>query len=716
MLGQVFDFAAALAQRGEVLGGGSLLQGESDMLLVKGSLPRLSKPNRALLMLVLRTAVAAAVEVVGAVTRDALFTCARWRLVVAMQKRLFASLLRQEAAFFDGHSTGTLASRIVNDTEDMQQVVTSGAQRLLSALLNISAGGLLMFTLSPQMAALGMLAVPCVLLGTGGAAKAIGILGLLQNDLLADISAIATEVLANVHTVKANAAEDIELKRYSACQDASMRVLRESVIAESFFKQTKQLLLLATDLGLLAFGMSSVVQGRLTIGRFMSFRSYMRKFYLGLDALTDIYKDLQYSLMASERYFEFVDRRPTVAAATRTALGTIGSQATPSEGPRGLAEKLGPALVEFKDVSFAYAPVNNAAEESLASDELRSPLILKNFSLRVPPGEVLALVGTSGAGKSTVVKLAQRFYDPQSGAVLMDGLDLRSVDMKALRQAVAYVEQEPLLFKRSVADNIAYGLRPLEDTSDAWIRKRERAYVLEQQRQRHDGQMQQHGETEEDAYEAELERTLRHPEAAGWPSGLLQRVLAAAVSANALPFIRQLPDGLFTLCGEGAVRLSGGQKQRIAVARAVLRNPRLLILDEASSCLDADSEAALAETLKRLKGKTTVITIAHKPSSFRQVDRVAFIEDGRIAEEGTPAELLSNKRSKYAELVGGTYTPNVAAKSNDSMQAVPFQAEVFLKTIANRLHEPLHEMRISSRISAAIACAPARRIQTLKKQ
>ncbi|CDJ63189.1 ATP-binding cassette sub-family B member 5, putative [Eimeria necatrix] len=284
------------------------------------------------------------------------------------------------------------------------------------------------------MAALGMLAVPCVLLGTGGAARAIGSLGLLQNDLLADISAIATEVLANVQTVKANAAEDMEVQRYSACQDASLRVLREGVIAESFFKQAKQMLLLTTDLGLLAFGMRSVVKGNLTIGRFMSFRSYLRKFYLALDALTDIYKDTRFSLTASKRYFDLIDRKPTLVSKklqqeTQKPAGgpSPESQGAP-QGPPGQAagrqgEARGPALVEFRNVSFAYAPTSAAATAAAAAatgdgkaeagGSLGGPQILKNLSLRVPRGEVLALVGPSGAGKSTLVKLAQRFYDPQ---------------------------------------------------------------------------------------------------------------------------------------------------------------------------------------------------------------------------------------------------------------------------------------------------------------
>ncbi|CDJ38219.1 ATP-binding cassette sub-family B member 5, putative [Eimeria tenella] len=286
------------------------------------------------------------------------------------------------------------------------------------------------------MAALGMLAVPCVLLGTGGAARAIGSLGLLQNDLLADISAIATEVLANVQTVKANAAEDMEVQRYSACQDASLRVLREGVIAESFFKQAKQMLLLTTDLGLLAFGMRSVVKGNLTIGRFMSFRSYLRKFYLALDALTDIYKDTRFSLTASKRYFDLIDRKPTVVSKKlqqETQKPTGGGppesqgalQGPPDQAEGRQGEARGPALVEFRNVSFAYAPTSAAATAAAAAatgdgkaeagGSLGGPQILKNLSLRVPRGEVLALVGPSGAGKSTLVKLAQRFYDPQVG-------------------------------------------------------------------------------------------------------------------------------------------------------------------------------------------------------------------------------------------------------------------------------------------------------------
>ncbi|CDJ38218.1 hypothetical protein, conserved [Eimeria tenella] len=255
------------------------------------------------------------------------------------------------------------------------------------------------------------------------------------------------------------------------------------------------------------------------------------------------------------------------------------------------------------------------------------------------------------------------------------------MDLPSIRRSVSYVEQEPLLFRRSIADNIAYGLRPLQHSSDDWMRCSSSSRLQQQQKrgksdtltqatkqqqqecqQQQDGQQQQREgqqqqeclqrqQQETDLYEAELSRTLRHPEAAAWPAGLLQQVVAAAAAANALPFIKQLADGVFTVCGEGGVRLSGGQKQRIAVARALLRKPRLLILDEASSCLDADSEAALASTLRRLKGQTTVITIAHKPSSLKEADRVVVIEDGQVAAEGPRSEMLGNKSSRHRQLL-----------------------------------------------------------------
>ncbi|CDJ63190.1 hypothetical protein, conserved [Eimeria necatrix] len=258
------------------------------------------------------------------------------------------------------------------------------------------------------------------------------------------------------------------------------------------------------------------------------------------------------------------------------------------------------------------------------------------------------------------------------------------MDLPSIRRSVSYVEQEPLLFRRSIADNIAYGLRPLQQSSDDWMRCSSSSRLQQQQKrgksdpetqatkqqqqecqqqqqegqqQQREGQQQQQQECQQrqqqetDLYEAELSRTLRHPEAAAWPAGLLQQVVAAAAAANALPFIKQLADGVFTVCGEGGVRLSGGQKQRIAVARALLRKPRLLILDEASSCLDADSEAALASTLRRLKGQTTVITIAHKPSSLKEADRVVVIEDGQVAAEGPRSEMLGNKSSRHRQLL-----------------------------------------------------------------
>ncbi|KAL8442955.1 hypothetical protein Emed_007049 [Eimeria media] len=736
-LGRLFDSAATLAQ-----------QHVPDLLLVQGDPQGVGAPQplAMLLPLIIRIAVAAAVEVFGSISRDALFSCARWQLVVAMQKRLFTSLLKQDVAFFDAHSTGTLAGRLVNDTEDMQaslntilsflrmqhveplcglsssccpgerlcchqqscfmaaeerserrarQVVTSGAQKLLSALVNVSVGGALMFSMSSSLAALGLVAVPCVWLGIGGAAKAIGNLGkiqtyifwklclspfflaldvciclaaclpaacadefrpmprrracedlgashgagalhagLLQNDLLADINSIATEILANVRTVQTHGAEGLETQRYSACQDASLSVLRESILAESFFKQTKQLLLLTTDLGLLALGMVAVGRGELTLGRFVSFRSYLRKFYFGVDKLADIYADLQYSLRASDRYFALVDRQPAVAdpSGDPKALRHLGQAAEWNSSDR----ERRPALVEFKDVAFAYKSDNNAA------NHLTSPNVLNKFSLRIEPGEHLALVGPSGAGKSTIAKLVQRFYDPQMGGVYLDGVDVRALNLQQLRRKIGFVEQEPLLFKRTIADNIGYGLRRVETDSGMWLKHRkdhvqqqpksqqqqetqqqqqqtqQQQQLLQQQIQQLQAFQRQQEEELREEHLAEWARTLSHPEASSWEPSLLRRVFAAAAAANALAFVKTLPQGLFTICGDGGVLLSGGQKQRIAVARALLREPSLLILDEASSCLDAESEAAICGALKKLRGKTTVLTIAHKHSQQQQ--------------------------------------------------------------------------------------------------
>ncbi|KAL8433319.1 hypothetical protein Efla_001873 [Eimeria flavescens] len=619
-LGRLFDSAAALAQ-----------QHVPDVLLVgwgpqDGGAPQ---AHALLLPLVVRIALAAAIEVLGSISRDALFSCSRWQLVVAMQKRLFASLLNCKVCVF----------------LRLQQVVTSGAQKLLSALLSVTVGGTLMFLSSSRLAVLGCVAAPCVWLGIGRAAKAIGNLGLLQNDLLADINSIATEILANVRTVQAHGAEALEIQRYNACQDASLSVLRESILAESFLKQTKQLLLLTTDLGLLALGMISVVRGQLTLGRFVSFRSYLRKFYFGVDKLADVYADLQYSLRASDRYFGLVDRQPAVD----------GPRDDPTKlRPQQAAGDSGPAAVELRNVSFSYKTNNSLPAAPGTGQPPDSHQVLRDFSMKIEPGEHVALVGPSGAGKSTIAKVIQRFYDPQVSGVFLDGEDVKTLPLQKLRTLIGFVEQEPLLFRRSIADNIGYGLRPVEADSRKWLQHRrgcEPQQQQQQQQQRELGhhqlqwQQQQLSEKQQQEYAAELARTLRHPQAGSWEPSLLRRVFDAAAAANALAFVKHLPQGLFTICGEGGVRLSGGQKQRIAVARALLREPRLLILDEASSCLDAESEAAIREALRNLHAKTTVLTIAHKHSTIKAADRVAVVDEGRLVETGSPSELESNKNS-----------------------------------------------------------------------
>ncbi|KAL8437665.1 hypothetical protein ACSSS7_000822 [Eimeria intestinalis] len=638
-LGRLFDSAATLAQ-----------QHVPDLLLMQGGPHGVGAPQplAMLLPLIVRIAAAAAVEVFGSISRDALFSCARWQLVVAMQKRLFTSLLKQDVAFFDAHSTGTLAGRL--------QVVTSGAQKLLSALVNVTVGGALMFSMSSTLAALGLVAVPCVWLGIGGAAKAIGNLGLLQNDLLADINSIATEILANVRTVQTHGAEGLEIQRYGACQDASLSVLRESILAESFFKQTKQLLLLTTDLGLLALGMIAVGRGELTLGRFVSFRSYLRKFYFGVDKLADIYADLQYSLRASDHYFGLVDRQPAVADSQGNARGLRGlPQAVDDISSE---QERRPALVEFRDVAFAYRTDNKAATyltspnvilriccypEAASSSSAVWLLVMSSLCGKVFQQVLLLLLlprllqrsataaaaaaaagstscstqhprqqqqhqvqqqqqehcyygwrvlscGSSSSRSVAIVACASL----QMGGVYLDGVDVKAVPLQQLRRMIGFVEQEPLLFKRTIADNIGYGLRRVETDRDLWLEQRKdhvqqqqleteqqqetqqqeqqtqqrQQQQLLQQQSRQLQRFQQQAEQEmREEHAAEWARTIKHPEASNWDPALLRRVFAAAASANALAFVKTLPQGLFTICGDGGVLLSGGQKQRIAVAR-----------------------------------------------------------------------------------------------------------------------------------------------------
>ncbi|QRO02921.1 ATP-binding cassette domain-containing protein [Archangium violaceum] len=490
-----------------------------------------------------------------------LFTTAGERVVTQLRQDLFASLMGQEVAFFDERKTGELTNRLASDTTVLQNTVSVNISMGLRNAAQALGGIALLFYTSPVLTGLMLAIVPAVAVGAVTYGRKVRGLSKEAQDALAAANEVAEESLSGIRTVRSFAAERHEVERYRSTTERAFDVARRRVKQFSFFLAGASSAGYIASAVVLWYGGRQVLDGRMSVGSLTSFLIYSLMVAFALGALADLWADFMRASGAAERVFELIDRTP--------AIPSSGGQRLPSVQGR----------VDFQGVRFAYPTRPDAP-------------VLQGIDLALAPGEVVAIVGPSGAGKSTLAALLARMYDPQSGRVLLDGQELRSLDPEWLRQQVGTVAQEPMLFASSVADNIRYGRM--------------------------------------DATDAEVE--------------------AAARAANAHDFISRFPEGYRTLVGERGVQLSGGQKQRIAIARAVLKNPRLLVLDEATSALDAESEHLVQEALERLmKGRTTLI-IAHRLSTVIGADRVLVLEGGKVVQSGNHAALMGQE-GLYRRLV-----------------------------------------------------------------
>jgi len=503
----------------------------------------------------------AVVQGLAIALRYLFFTLAGERAVARLRGDLFRRLLAQEIGFFDQRRTGELTSRLAADTEAVQGAVSTSISMALRNLASAMGGIAFLLWTSPRLAALMLAVVPPVAVGAVVYGWRIRRLSRDAQDALAAAGEVAEESLAGIRTVRAFDAEEREAGRYATAIGRVYALARRRARAGSVFMAGAATAGYLSAAVVLWYGGRLVMQGTLTVGALTSFLVYTLIVAFSLGALADLWAGFMRAAGAAERIFELTDRIP----------------AMPPEGgqrPDGVEGR-----VAFEQVAFAYPSRPDVP-------------VLLGLDLEVAPGEVLALVGPSGAGKSTVAALVFRLYDPQAGAVRLDGRDLRELDPHWLRRQVGVVSQEPILFSASVAENIRYG-RP-------------------------------------GATDAEVE--------------------AAARAANAHDFVSLFPQGYATEVGERGVQLSGGQKQRVAIARAVLKDPRVLILDEATSALDSESEALVQEALERLMRGRTVLVIAHRLSTVAGADRVAVVEGGRIVQFGRHARLLEQE-GPYRRLV-----------------------------------------------------------------
>jgi subfamily B ATP-binding cassette protein MsbA len=475
------------------------------------------------------------------------------RVMADLRLRLFEHLQSLSLSFFNERRTGELVSRLTNDVSTVRGVVTSDISTALSQFLTFF-GALAIIIVTDWRLTLFMFAlIPLVMLIAIVFGRRLRTLSSSVQDQLANATTVLEESISGVRVVQSFNREPYEIGRFTDNIERTFALAMKRIRLSSLFGPSISFLGFAAVVSVFWFGGREVLVGRLTAGQLFMFLVLTLTIAGSIGQFSGLWTGLQEALGATRRLFEILDTHSEI-------VEKPGAPALPPLEGR----------IAFENVSFAYRDNPDTS-------------ILCEVTLEVQPGEVLALVGPSGAGKTTLVNLIPRFFDPTEGRVLADGFDLREVQLLSLRQQIGIVPQETLLFGGNVRENILYGR--LEASQD--------------------------------------------------------EVLAAAQAANAHEFILQLPNGYDTIVGERGVKLSGGQRQRIAIARAILKDPRLLLLDEATSSLDSESEGLVQEALERLMRNRTSIVIAHRLSTIQNADRIAVLEDGRLVELGSHAELIA---------------------------------------------------------------------------
>ncbi|KAK7158369.1 hypothetical protein R3I93_009547 [Phoxinus phoxinus] len=511
--------------------------------------------NHAITVMTLMTIMSAVCEFVC----DLIYNITMSRIHTSIQALVFQSVLKQDIAFFDKASTGDIVSRITTDTNTMSESLSEKLSLLMWYFMRILFLFGSMLLLSVRLSIFTALGLPIIWIIPEFSGRFYQKLSVQVQDSLAKANDVATETFSSMKTVRSFANEDGETQRYKKCLEGTYALNKVEAAAYAASTWTNSMSSLALKVSILYYGGRLVTGSDVSSGDLVSFVLYELQFTSAVEVLMSYWPHVKKAVGASEKIFEYVDRKPDV----------------PPDG--SLAPRTLDAHVCFRNITFAY-PKRPDTD------------VLKSVSLELKPGQITALVGPSGSGKTTIVSLLERFYQPQSGEILLDQKPLLSYKDKYLHEKISVVSQEPVLFARSVLENIRYGK---EDASD-------------------------------------------------------EEVHAAAKLANADDFISSLPRGYDTDAGEKGGQVSGGQKQRIAIARALVQKPQILVLDDATSSLDTESEHRVFSALRKDLKSCTVLLITHRLSGVENADHIVFLREGEVVEEGNHEQLMA-KKGYYAE-------------------------------------------------------------------
>ncbi|MCL2352068.1 MAG: ABC transporter ATP-binding protein/permease [Firmicutes bacterium] len=484
---------------------------------------------------------------------------AAWSFVGELTAKVYEKLQKLSMKYYQDKQTGQLMSRMINDTRQAEILIAHALPDLISNLIVIIGVAVLIFLINPILAAIALIPVPIVFWVGTFFSKKVAPLFRINQEVLGGINAVSQDNLSGMKEIQAFGQEERELgKMLELCRHYSYVNIRANYAAALFHPGIEFLTSLGTVI-VVGIGGYLSMNGRMSVADVVGFLMYLSIFYQPLAVLSRLFEDVQVSFAGAVRIFEVLDAESDV-----------------KEKPDAAVLQNCAGKIEFNNVSFYY---------------IQEEPVLSDVSFTAEPGEMIAVVGPTGVGKTTIVSLMERFYDPQRGNIYIDGVDIKDLTLESLRSQISMVLQDVFLFNGTIAENIAYGVKNADE----------------------------------------------------------KQIEAAARVACADDFIRQMPQGYQTTIGERGVRLSGGQKQRLSIARAVLRDTPILILDEATSSVDMETELQIQRAIENLSGSRTLIVIAHRLSTIISADQILVLDKGSIIEKGSYSELME-RNGAFARL------------------------------------------------------------------